>query len=73
MSLKVSVTIEHNGPNKKDFTKDELELIDIDNLQETIYIVKFSNELTIEDRMGIEEMMKLETKLPMKYLKPIPN
>ena len=72
-SLKVSIKVSHNGPNKKDFSKDELELLDIDNLQETIYTVTFPEKLTSEEKLGIEEMLKLETKIPMKYLKPIPN
>ena len=73
MTLKVDVEISHNGPNKKDFSKEELELLDIDNLQETIYTVNLPEKLSAEDKIGIESLLKLETKLPMKYLKPIPN
>lgn len=87
MALRVSVKVSHHGPNAKDFTKEELEVLDVENLQETHYEVEFSYasdkasnkasdkalELTDIDNIGIAELLKLETKLPMKYLKPIQN
>ena len=83
MSLKVDIKITHNGPKAKDFTKEELEVLDVENLQETYYEVTFNYsdtksknkdiELEDIDNIGIAELLKLETKLPMKYLKPIQN
>ena len=78
MSLKVDIKIEHHGPKAKDFTKEELSVLDIENLQETHYILSFTydskeNDLNDNDYIGIAELLKLETKLPMKYLKPIQN
>lgn len=66
----VTLQISHQGPSPKDFSKEELETLDIENLQETIYEVTF-DKLTDEDYIGIADLLKLETKLPMKYLKPI--
>ena len=84
MTLTVNISIEHHGPKAKDFTKEELEVLDVENLQETHYIVTFSynsskdttsKEISLnnDDNIGIAELLKLETKLPMKYLKPIQN
>ena len=73
MTIKVKITVSHNGPDAKDFSKEELEVIDIENLQETIYTIEFPTNLTDEQNIGIAELLKLETKLPMKYLKPIQN
>lgn len=69
--MKISVSAK--GPKKADFSKDELELLDIDNLQETVYDVKWTRKFTDDDYIAVAEMLKLETKLPLKYLKPIQN
>ena len=67
---KVTLQISHQGPSSKDFSKEELETLDIENLQETIYTLTFDH-LSDNDYIGIADFLKLETKLPMKYLKPI--
>ena len=69
----MKISISKQGPIKKDFSEEELKLIDIDNLIETVYDVDFGRKLSDEDYIGIAEMLKLETKLPLKYLKPIQN
>lgn len=71
--MSISITVSKEGPIASEFTKEELEVIDIENLVETVYDIEFKRELTDDDLIGIAELLKLETKLPLKYLKPIQN
>ena len=67
----MKITVSHKGPKKSDFTKEELDLIDIDNLQETVYDIYFKKPFN--QFVGVADLLKYETRIPLKYLKPIPN
>ena len=67
-----SVKITTSGPNSKDFSKNELKRIDIDGLQRTYLTIKWNN-LTDEVYFAMRDIAASQYKLPIKYLKPIPN
>lgn len=67
-----SVKIEKMGPKTSDFTKEELGLIDIDGLQRTFLKIGFK-QLTNDEYFFMRDIAFNQYRLPMKYLKPIPN
>ena len=67
-----SVKIEKSGPIAKDFTPEELKLIDIDGLQRTYMKITF-NKLSDDEYFFIRDIAFNQYKIPMKYLKPVPN
>lgn len=67
-----SVKITTNGPVAKDFNDKELKRIDIDGLQRTYLTIKW-NKLSDEVYFAMRDIAASQYRLPMKYLKPVPN
>ena len=67
-----SIKIEKMGPKASDFTKEELGLIDIDGLQRTFLKINFK-QLTDDEYFFMRDIAFNQYRIPMKYLKPIPN
>lgn len=67
-----SVKVEKSGPVAKDFKPEELKLIDIDGLQRTYLKITFK-ELNDDTYFFMRDVAFNQYKLPMKYLKPVPN
>ena len=58
--------------NKNDFTADELKLIDIEGLSRNYLKIEFKS-LGDDEYFVMRDIAKLQYKLPIKYLKPVPN
>lgn len=70
MSFISSVEQYTNGPVDKDFTADELKLIDLEALQRTYMKITFK-ELNEDTYTFMRDVAKLQYTLPVKYLRPI--
>lgn len=60
------------GPKESDFSKEELNLIDIDGLQRNYMKITF-NDLSDEVYFAFRDIVKLQYSLPVKYLRPVPG
>ena len=67
-----SVKIERKGPKESDFKPEELKLFDIDGLQRTYLHITFK-QLGDDEYFFMRDVAWNQYKLPMKYLKPVPN
>ena len=67
-----SVKTTYKALNPKDFTPEELQLIDIDGLGRTYTTITF-NKLSDAEYFFMRDIAYNQYMLPIKYLKPIPN
>lgn len=64
------------GPSAKDFTPEELKLIDLEALQRHYLKITWcstKDELTEDHYSAMRDITFLQNSLPMKYLKPVPD